>query len=321
MQEGTHLSLGKLLGDPPPSVSPRGLAPRGLYHPEQGAPFPFQVLEKELVWFPGVERLYEQAKEGQWNASSDIPWEKGKGVPEPLEKALCRILTWMVHQEFAAWYLPAKFLPQIHPAYLEPVLFLSTQVADEARHVEAFVKRLFLNGLGFTGSYPETEQSLLGLLRQDDFDKASFLLHVLGEGTFLDLFGFLKRWAPDEASRKLFAAAMEDESRHVAYGVGRLRTRLASDPSCGHRFVEALEERIAFAHVVSGLPTEIQEALAILAGGGERGLPLGRGMDRTFEFLKGLQGSRIARLQGAGLSKALAEKINDLHVQASGNAM
>ncbi|CAF0702695.1 conserved hypothetical protein [Candidatus Methylacidithermus pantelleriae] len=321
MLEEGQLALSKLLGDPPLSVPPQGLAPRGLEPPEKGVPFGFEVLERPLVWFPGVERLYEQAKVGQWNATFDVPWEKGKGVPEALERALCQILTWMIHQEFAAWYLPAKFLPRIHPNYLEPVLFLSTQIVDEARHVEAFVKRVFLNGIGFVGAYPQTESSLLGLLHQEDFDKASFLLHVLGEGTFLDLFGFLKKWAPDEASRCLFSHAMEDESRHVAYGIGRLRARLAADPACGERFVEALEERMAFAQEVSGLPTEIQQALAILAGGGEKGVALGKGMDRTFQFQAQLQASRIARLTSAGLPQPLAERINQLHVQASGNAM
>jgi hypothetical protein len=279
------------------------------------------VIERQLVWSDGIERLYEQAKSRQWNASSEIPWELGRGVPEPLELALCTVLTWMVQQEFAAWYVPAKFVPRIHPAFVEPALFLSTQVVDEARHVEAFTKRLFLNGVGFVGTYPATESSIEGLIQQDDFDKASFLLHVLGEGTFLDLFGFLRRYAPDEASRVMFVRAHEDESRHVAYGTQRMRSRLSSDPEVVGTFVEGLEERIAFAHEVSGIPEPVQEALVTLAAGGERGVAYGRAVDAVREFQAGLSAHRIKRLVDSGFSSAAAQHVSDLHVKGTGNAM
>jgi hypothetical protein len=227
----------------------------------------------------------------------------------------------MVQQEFAAWYVPAKFVPRIHPAYVEPALFLSTQVVDEARHVEAFTKRLFLNEVGFVGTYPGTESSIEGLIQQEDFDKASFLLHVLGEGTFLDLFGFLRRHAPDEASRVMFARAHEDESRHVAYGTQRMRSRLSSNPQVVDAFVGGLEERIAFAREVSGIPDMVQEALVTLAAGGERGVAYGRAVDAVREFEAGLSQHRIKRLADSGFSAAAAQHVSDLHAKSTGNAM
>lgn len=317
-----ELRLSILLGHPPDHVAPRGLAPRGLYPPQGGGwPYDFQVLERAHVWADGVERLYEQAKQRQWDADRDIPWEQGRGVPEPLERALCTVLTWMVQQEFAAWYVPAKFLPRIHPSYLEPVLFLSSQVYDEARHVEAFTKRLFLNGVGFVGTYSATEASLLGLIRQEEFDKASFLLHVLGEGTFLDLFAFLRRLAPDEASRAIFVRSHEDEARHVAYGTGRVRVQLQQDPKAIERFVGALEERISFARDVSGIPPEVQEALAILAGGSTSGLGFVHGVQEVREFQQELTENRVKRLVGSGFPEEAARHISELHRRASGNAM
>lgn len=316
-----ELQLSALLGTPPERVEPRGLAPRGLHTDGGGVLYEFQVTDRSLIWADGVEKLYEQAKERQWNATHDIPWEQGRGVPPPVERALCTVLTWMVQQEFAAWYIPAKFLPRIHPAYLEPVLFLSTQVLDEARHVEAFTKRLFLNGVGFVGAYPATEASLLGLIRQEDFDKASFLLHVLGEGTFLDLFAFLRRVAPDEASRAIFLRAHEDEARHVAYGTGRLRTQLQQDPRATDRFVAALEERISFAQEVSGIPAQVQEALTVLAGGAEGGSAFIRGVHEVKTFQQDLAEKRVQRLIGSGFSATAAKHISDLHIRASGNAM
>lgn len=317
----SELRLGAILGAPPDRTTPQGLAPRGLYPEGGGIAQDFQVLDRNLVWSDGVERLYEQAKERQWNASHDVPWEEGRGVPEPLERALCTVLTWMVQQEFAAWYVPAKFVPRIHPAYLEPVLFLSTQVVDEARHVEVFTKRLFLNGIGFVGAYPNTEASLQGLISQEDFDKASFLLHVLGEGTFLDLFTFLRRIAPDEATRAILVRSHEDEARHVAYGTGRVRVQLQEDPKAIERFIGALEERISFARDVSGIPPEVQEALAVLAGGSTSGFAFVRGVQQVKEFQQELTENRVKRLVSSGFPDGAAKHISELHRRASGNAM
>jgi hypothetical protein len=55
----------------------------------------------------------------------------------------------MVQQEYAAWYVPAKFIPRINPAYSEVSMFLSSQVMDEAGAVEleAFEKHLRVAGL------------------------------------------------------------------------------------------------------------------------------------------------------------------------------
>src|SRR5205807_10620899 len=61
--------------------------------------------------------------------------------------------------------------------------------------------------------------------------------------------------------------SLEDEARHVAYGVGRLRTQLASQrepDAVGQQFVEALESRLSFTYEVSGIPLPVQQALAVL---------------------------------------------------------
>ncbi|MGH9010725.1 MAG: hypothetical protein ACRDYF_12885, partial [Acidimicrobiia bacterium] len=60
------------------------------------------------------------------------------------------------------------------------------QAADEARHVEVFTRRAELSGgpLGTSGAGGRA--SLQTLLDEPDFSLASFLLSVLGEGTFLD---------------------------------------------------------------------------------------------------------------------------------------
>src|SRR5207247_7182454 len=161
-------------------------------------------------------------------ASPDLPRAGGRNVAADVEGALDVVLTWMLQQAYAASYLPAKFISQIHPAYTEVGIFLSTQIVDEARHVEAFLKRLYLNGAGLQEVAAGTESSIQGLLMQDALARASFPLHVSGEGTFTDLFHLLIEIAPEEATRQIMVRSLEDEARHVDFGVSRLSTHISA---------------------------------------------------------------------------------------------
>ncbi|HEY8449419.1 MAG TPA: ferritin-like domain-containing protein [Bacillota bacterium] len=323
--EDGSLTLDALpLAPAPDEVEATGIMFRGAVRKEAGPAMPYQVTRKDLVWADNLAELIERAKRRQWNATTDIPWQEGRRVKRVLEEALADVLTWMVQQEYAAWYVPGKFLTRIHPAYSEVGFFLSSQVMDEARHVEVFLKRLYLNGVGLREVTPSTESSIKGLLAQEDYAKASFLLHILGEGTFKDLFQLLIEIAPDEATRQIMIRSLEDEARHVAYGVGRLRTQLAAarDPDrVGEAFVEALEQRLSFTYEVSGLPHHVQEALAVLAGGDRSPAALDRGRLRVKLFVAELNAKRKQRLLQAGFSEALAEHISQLHIRSAGGLM
>src|SRR5436305_517528 len=73
--------------------------------------------------------------------------------------------------------------------------------------------------------------SLATLLEEPDFALASFLLSVLGEGTFLSLLGFLEHVAPDPVTRRITHLARQDESRHVAFGMAHLEHQVEVDPT------------------------------------------------------------------------------------------
>ena len=109
-------------------------------------------------------------------------------------------------------------------------LFLASQVNDEARHIEAFTKRALANGGGLQYSTAQTQSSLRSLLEQEDFSQASFLLSVLGEGTFLEYLAFVERFAPEPVTADIVRRARIDEARHVAFGVEHARHYLAADP-------------------------------------------------------------------------------------------
>jgi hypothetical protein len=322
--DGT-LTLANLpLAPLPEEVEPAGIVFRGAARTAPGPGMPYTVTRRDVVWADNIHDLVERAKRRQWNATTDIPWHAARAVHPDIEEALADVLTWMVQQEYAAWYVPAKFLPRIHPAFSEVGFFLSTQVMDEARHVEVFVKRLYVNGVGLRTVSTGTESSIKGLLAQEDFARASFLLHVLGEGTFMELFHLLLEIAPDEATREIVARSLEDEARHVAYGVGRLRRQLltASHPdAAGQAFIDALEARLSFTYEVSGIPQHVQEALAVVAGGGRGPAAADRGRSRVQRFVEDLNGARLGRLRQAGFSERVADHISRLHIRSAGGLM
>lgn len=298
----------------PDEAEPAGIAFRGAPRVGSPPPMPYTVNRRVEAWSDNLHELVEKAKARQWNATTDIPWEEAVGVDPRLERALAQALTWMVQQEYAAWYVPAKFLPRINPAYTEAAMFLSTQVMDEARHAEVFLKRIHVNGAGLQEVSPSTESSIKGLLHQEDFARASFLLHVLGEGTFKDLFHLLIDVAPERATREIMTRALEDEARHVAYGVGRLRVQMAEqkDPDAlGAEFARALEQRLSFTYEVSGVPANVRAALVELAGGATR----------VERFEDELHRNRRRRLLEAGFSASVADRIGDLHVRSAGGLM
>src|SRR4051794_40122925 len=245
-----------------------GFAPRGAVV-EQGAPaFPFRVNTREAVWAAEVADLYEQATANQWDASRDIPWHQLRPLPEPLERAVCQVMTFLTENEYSALYVPAKFVPQINPQFNEVVLFLSTQMMDEARHIEAFTKRALANGGGLQYSAASTQLSLKTLFDQHDFTSASFLLSVLGEGTFLDLLRFIQTHAPDPVTAEICRRARLDETRHVHFGMAHVRYYLAQDPAHYEELRAAVRHRAEFMSAVTEVSPRVQEALAVLAAGG-----------------------------------------------------
>ena len=141
-----------------------------------------------------------------------------------------QIMTYLVENEQAALMVPARFLGRIHPHFREVTQFLAIQLADEARHIEVFSRRAALSGRPLGVSSVSGRTSLQTLLDEPDWANASFLLSVLGEGTFLSLLAFLDRYAPDPVTGRVARLARQDEARHVAFGLGHLSERVASDP-------------------------------------------------------------------------------------------
>jgi hypothetical protein len=290
-----------------------GFAPRGAVV-EPGAPeFPFDVLDRNEGWSENAAELYDQARAGHWDGSHDIPWTQIHPLNEELERAVCQLMTFLAENEYSALYVPAKWIPRIHPHFAETILFLSTQVSDEARHIEVFVKRALANGGGLQFSSASTQASLKTLLDQENFIQASFLLSVLGEGTFLDLLRYIERHAPDPVTRDIARRTRIDETRHVNFALTHIRHALRCDPALKNGLQRAITERASVLSGVKGLNTLVEESLVILAAGGLSPERLPGAMEARNHLYETMHENRIRRLITIGFAETEADELSRLH--------
>jgi TusA-related sulfurtransferase len=298
----------------PPWADPTtGFAPRGAQVEPGGPAYPFSLLHRDHVAPPEVARLYDQAVAAQWNAHTDIPWDRVPQLPAALQRAIGQVFTFLAENELSALYVPSKFVSRIHPAYAEVAMFLSLQMADEARHIDVFLKRARAGGGGLGVSAATTSQSLLSLLELEDFTEAAFLLSVLGEGTFLDLLRFIEDHAPDEVTAEVVRRARNDESRHVHFGLAHVRHALAHEPTLYARLEAAVRRRAATRSGGGGVPDGLQDGLTILAAGGTSPQAVARGHEAFRELLHTMHDNRVKRLQHAGFTAQQAQTLSDLH--------
>ncbi|MGH2640537.1 MAG: ferritin-like domain-containing protein [Actinomycetota bacterium] len=305
--------VGKAAEIPERADPTTGFAPRGAVV-EEGAPrFPYTETERDRVWAHNVASLYEQATASQWDASTDIRWRDLEPLPTHLERAVCQIMTHLAENEYAALYVPARFIPRIHPHFAEVALFLATQVNDEARHIEAFTKRALANGGGLQVSSAMTQTSLRSLLEQEDFSHASFLLSVLGEGTFLEYLAFVERFAPEPVTAEIARRARIDEARHVAFGVEHARHYLRADPDRAAELFDAVRRRASFLADASGTSPHIEEALVVLAAGEVTPSRIREGVKEVRGLQETMHRRRVTRLIQLGFPRPLAEEMSELH--------
>ncbi|MHA7872101.1 MAG: ferritin-like domain-containing protein [Hyphococcus sp.] len=186
--------------------------------------------------------LYQKGKDMQWDALNRIDWSLELDTENPMEmpdemsgiyhtpvwgkmsdkeRAETRrhMQSWTMSQfmqgEQAAMICAAKIVQQVPD--MDAKFYASTQVMDEARHVEAYKK--FLGCLGI--AYPMTGplQTLVDqALRDSRWDMTYLAMQVVIEGLALAAFGNIRDISRNALTQQVNAYVMEDESRHVAFG-------------------------------------------------------------------------------------------------------
>lgn len=292
-----------------------GLAARGAVVEGGLTGFHFSLDRKLHVWADHAQRLYLQAAGGQWDPQTAIDWDVDFDLPDPIEDAVVQVMTYLIENETVALIVPSRFLARIHPHFREVMQVLAVQVADEARHIEVFQRRALLKrevlGLSTVGG----QTSLRTLLEEPDFALASFLLSVLGEGTFLELLHFLHRHAPDPITAQICGLAAVDEARHVAFGMGHLARHAELEPDLLDRLAAAVHRRHGVLQHTAGLNAEVMDALVLLAAGSWDREAIGRGFDAVLELQRSMDAVRTRRLRRLGFDEGQAEALSALHTR------
>lgn len=195
-------------------------------------------------------KLYEKAKTAQWNASTDLDWAMdvdpervAASLPTPgatldvsgtpfekfSEKDWIQLsvesqnwtLSQFMHGEQGALICTAQIVETV--PWIDAKYYASTQVMDEARHVEVF-SRYLREKLG--GEYPINAhlRSLLDNIISDSrWDMTYLGMQIMVEGLALAAFGFMHQITPEPLLKEMLRYVMSDEARHVAFGVLSLK--------------------------------------------------------------------------------------------------
>ncbi|MFN8018269.1 MAG: ferritin-like domain-containing protein [Acidimicrobiales bacterium] len=202
---------------------------------------------------PALNKLYEKAKVSQWNGETDLDWSievdqeevarnnmlanGGLGDVDlrgtPFEKFGDKewmqmgmefqnwSLSQFMHGEQGALLCTAKIVETV--PWIDAKYYASTQVVDEARHVEVFAKYLDTK---LSGHYPINAH--LGMLLDDiivdsRWDMTYLGMQIMVEGLALAAFGFMHQLTTEPLLKQLLRYVMSDEARHVAFGVISLK--------------------------------------------------------------------------------------------------
>jgi GNAT superfamily N-acetyltransferase len=226
-------------GEAPDRASGHSATPRGAARDERMPRMGYVIEDATETFSDSAALLYDEAVSRQWSSATDIPWETIKELPDGMERAMCQLCTSLTEVEFIAGDVPGKWLPKVAADHYESGLFLMSQVMDEARHTDVFRKRALANGGGllFQGGGGGLRQ----ILECTDYSQMSAMLHILGEGFVQTLFRMGELISHNEAEKRLFRLAGQDESRHVAYGVTHLKYLLEKEPERAEEIHWALD--------------------------------------------------------------------------------
>jgi hypothetical protein len=199
---------------------------------------------------PALNKLYEKAKHSQWNGETDLDWSidvdqeqlaiMGMTGEVPFDISQTCFKNWtekewvnldiemqnwalsqFMHGEQGALICTAKIVETV--PWIDAKYYASTQVMDEARHVEVFAKYLDEK---LSGHYPINAhlRMLLDEIVQDSrWDMTYLGMQIMVEGLALAAFGFMHNLTTEPLLKQLLRYVMSDEARHVAFGVLSLK--------------------------------------------------------------------------------------------------
>ena len=126
-------------------------------------------------------------------------------------------LSQFMHGEQGALICTARIVESV--PWIDAKYYASTQVMDEARHVEVFAKYLDTK---LSGHYPinaHLKMLLDDIIQDSRWDMTYLGMQIMVEGLALAAFGFIHQLTTEPLLKQLLRYVMSDEARHVAFGV------------------------------------------------------------------------------------------------------
>ena len=188
--------------------------------------------------------LYEKAKRDQWNASRDIAWE----TPEPSDGRVLsdelvdiygskiwsslsekdqvelnrRIAAWrlsvLVYGEQGAMLACSQMVNIVTGT--DEKFFQATQVMDEARHNEVLERYIQTRLGGLHYPMPENERVLFDTILTDSrWYIKTIALQLVAETFAVAIFRMMQEAAADPLLRQVCSRILQDESRHMGFGM------------------------------------------------------------------------------------------------------
>jgi ribonucleotide reductase beta subunit family protein with ferritin-like domain len=206
---------------------------------------------------PEMYELYRRAKAGQWDGETYLPWRTDVDpynpdtaiIPDEFfaydvaarmgvkltdkEQADVRmsLAAWMLsqflHGEQGALLASAQVTESVQ--FFDGRLYGATQVMDEARHVEVFHRYLDRK----LGKVYQVNDNLFviidALMRDGRWDMKFLGMQIMVEGLALGAFGMIYKVTREPLLRELLKMVIQDEARHVHYGVLALRDHIGKE--------------------------------------------------------------------------------------------
>jgi hypothetical protein len=192
-----------------------------------------------------IMTLYERAKNAQWNASDAVDWTLPVAFGEELSgdsqfgissfeasplasrgkpawtAFRWEFQSWMVsqflHGEQGALVATARLAQEMPD--VDCKLYASTQVVDEARHVEAFSRYLREHIPSRYEVSAPLSSLMQDLLSDSRWDIAALGMQILIEALALAAFRTANATFNDDLIKQITALVSRDEARHVSFGV------------------------------------------------------------------------------------------------------
>ncbi len=275
--------------------------------------------------------LYEKAKRDQWDASRDVAWDTpepddGRLLADELVEEGSPLLERLSEKErvelnrrLTAWRLGVLMYGE-HGAMLacsqlvdvvsgiDQKLFQATQVADEARHNEVLERYLATRLGDLRYPMPENVRSLFDVILSDGrWYIKTIALQLVAETFAVSLFKMMAQTARDPLLTDICRRILQDESRHMGFGMLALPAVVREASASERREMEEIAcesiERVLVGNLADGPYRDLGFSDAEIAEVAAHRRAAARDDRSLFRsrFRRDMHGAMVLNLQRLGL--------------------